>query len=63
MGTDGSSLCIAPIHSMNRTIPAATETMVRILRAEYPALDRVLPAEDRQPTKALRTLLNQKGFQ
>ena len=42
----------------------ATETPVRILRAEYPALDRVLLAEDHRPTReALRTLMEQKGFQ
>jgi CheY-like chemotaxis protein len=47
------------------TIPATTiRTPVRILRAENPALDRVLVAEDHQPTReALRTLLELKGFQ
>lgn len=50
---------------MKRTLPAAaTETPVRIVRPEYPALDRVLLAEDHRPTReALRTLLEQKGFQ
>jgi DNA-binding response OmpR family regulator len=47
------------------TLPATTiRTPVRIVRAEYPALDRVLVAEDHQPTReALRTLLELKGFQ
>ena len=41
---------------------AAAETPVRILRAEHPASERVLLAEDHRPTReALRTLLEQKG--
>ncbi len=50
---------------MKGTLPAAaTETQVRILRAEYPALDRVLLAEDHGPTReALHTLMGLKGFE
>ena len=50
---------------MPPTLPAAaTQPPVRILRAEYPALDRVLLAEDHGPTReALHTLLGMKGFE
>ena len=50
---------------MQPTRPAAaTEKPVRILRAEYAALDRVLLAEDHGPTReALHTLLGLKGFE
>ncbi len=43
---------------------AATEAPVRILRADHPASESVLLAEDHRPTReALRTLLEQKGYE